>query len=80
MKRALVILSAAAVTLFGFASCNKSQAKKSAVQEIIAQAENMTFDELCQKAIEESKNATLKGIGNSSRGKTAGASFIKYLQ
>ena len=80
MKKSLFILSAAAITLFGFASCNKSQAKKSAVQEIISQAENMTFDELCQKAIEESKNATLKGIGNSSRGKTAGASFIKYLK
>ena len=80
MKKSLFILSAAVITLFGFASCNKSQAKKSAVQEIISQAENMTFDELCQKAIEESKNATLKGIGNSSRGKTAGASFIKYLK
>ena len=60
MKKSLFILSAAVITLFGFASCNKSQAKKSAVQEIISQAENMTFDELCQKAIEESKNATLK--------------------
>ena len=80
MKKSLFILSAAVITLFGFASCNKSQAKKSAVQEIISQAENMTFDELCQKAIEESKNATLKGIGNSSRGKTAGASFVKYLK
>ena len=40
----------------------------------------MSFDELCKKAIEESKTAKIKGIGNSSRGKTAGAAFIKYLK
>ncbi|WP_147635183.1 hypothetical protein [Treponema pectinovorum] len=85
MKKYLLILLAGALVTVGFVSCNKSTAKKSAakksaVQEIIAQAENMSFDELCKKAIEESKSATLKGIGNSSRGKTAGAAFIKYLQ
>lgn len=80
MKKSLLILTAGFLVIFGFLSCNKTGGKKSAVQEIIAQAENMTFEELCKKAIEESKSATLKGIGNSSRGKTAGASFIQYLQ
>ena len=64
-------------------SCNEKKAavaEKSEVQKIIEQAQTMSFDELCKKAIEESKNATIKGIGNSSRGKTAGAAFIEYLK
>lgn len=40
----------------------------------------MTNEELYAKAIEESNGKTLYGIGNSSRGKTAGASFIEMLQ
>ena len=78
MKKSVIVLSIAAMALVSF-SCKKADVKKSAVQEIIEQAQNMSFDELCQKAIEESKNATIKGIGNSSRGKTAGAAFVKYL-
>ena len=41
------------------------------VEEVIAQAQTMTNEELYAKAIEESNGKTLYGIGNSSRGKTA---------
>ncbi len=50
------------------------------VQDIIAQAEGMTLEELAQKAIEESNGATFYGVGNSSRGATALPLFISYLQ
>ncbi len=81
MKKSLLVISAASLALLCVSCGGKKQTEAlSPVQEIIAQAQNMSFDELCKKAIEESKNATLKGIGNSSRGKTAGASFVKYLK
>ncbi len=79
MKKSVFVLAVAAMALVSFSCTKKAEVKKSAVQEIIEQAQNMTFDELCQKAIEESKTAIMKGIGNSSRGKTAGAAFVKYL-
>ncbi len=50
------------------------------VAAIIQQAEQMTNEELYKKAIEESNGKTLYGIGNSSRGATAGASFIEKLK
>lgn len=84
MKKSIYLLTVGAMALLSF-SCNgkKEETKKaeaqSAVQAIIEQAQTMSFDELCKKAIEESKTATVKGIGNSSRGKTAGAAFVKYL-
>ena len=49
-------------------------------QQIIAEAETMTLDELCKKAIEESNGKMFYGVGNSSRGKTALPLFIEYLQ
>lgn len=52
----------------------------SEVDKIIVEAETMTFDELCQKAIEESNGATFYGVGNSSRGKKTLPLFIKYCQ
>ena len=42
-----------------------------ATQQIIAEAETMTLEELAAKAIEESNGQTFFGVGNSSRGKTA---------
>lgn len=82
MKKILVFV-VVAVGIFSF-SCSKKnvaeETSKSAVEQIIAEAETMSFEEICAKAIEESKNATMKGIGNSSRGKTAGAGFVEYLQ
>ena len=52
----------------------------SEVEKIIAEADTMSFEDLCKKAIEESNGKTLYGVGNSSRGKTAGTSFIELLQ
>ncbi|HPF88247.1 MAG TPA: hypothetical protein PK537_09380 [Candidatus Limiplasma sp.] len=62
------------LTTLGFAEETLS------VEEVIAQAQTMTNAELYQKAIEESNGQVLYGIGNSSRGKTAGASFVAMLQ
>ena len=50
------------------------------IEAIIAQAETMTNEELYKKAIEESNGKTLYGIGNSSRGASAGSSFIEMLK
>ncbi|NMD38471.1 MAG: hypothetical protein GYA87_07320 [Christensenellaceae bacterium] len=50
------------------------------IESIIQQAEQMTNEELYKKAIEESNGQILYGIGNSSRGKTAGASFVEKLK
>lgn len=52
----------------------------SEVEKVIAEAQTMSFEDLCKKAIEESNGKTLYGVGNSSRGKTAGASFVEQLQ
>ena len=46
-------------------------ANLTATQQIIKQAEEMTLEELAQKAIEESNGKTFYGVGNSSRGKAA---------
>ena len=74
MKKLLSVLLALALVMtacVGFAET---------VEEVIAQAQTMTNEELYAKAIEESRGQTLYGIGNSSRGKTAGASFIEMLK
>lgn len=52
----------------------------SEVEKIIQEAQGMSFEDLCKKAIEESNGKTLYGVGNSSRGKTAGASFVDLLK
>jgi len=74
MKKILCVLLALALMMtacIGFAET---------VEEIIAQAQNMTNEELYAKAIEESKGQILYGIGNSSRGKTAGETFVAMLK
>ena len=43
--------------------------RASEVESIIAKAQNMTFDELAKKAIEESNGKDFFGLGNTSRGK-----------
>ena len=89
MKRFLA--SALAVLMVGasFSGCAKQQTAQGAggsaasqnnVDKIIAQAETMSNDQLYKKAIEESKGKTMYGIGNSSRGATAGTNFVKKLQ
>lgn len=74
MKKILCAILALALMM---ASCI---AMAETVEEVIAQAQTMTNEELFAKAIEESKGQTLYGIGNSSRGKTAGASFVEMLK
>ncbi len=57
-----------------------SFASAETVEEVIAQAQEMTLEELFQKAIEESKGASYNAIGNSSRGKSALPLFVEALQ
>lgn len=78
MKKFLSLVLALA--LFGTLFAGQSFAEANSVEEIIALAQTMSNEELYKKAIEESKGQTLYGIGNTSRGKTAGASFIEMLK
>lgn len=79
MKKALATLLALALLMTAFTVSALADTAMS-VEEVIAQAQTMTNAELYQKAIEESNGKVLYGIGNSSRGKTAGASFIEMLK
>lgn len=74
MKKFLCVLLTIAMMLVSFAALAES------VEDVIKQAQTMTNEELFAKAIEESKGQILYGIGNSSRGKTAGASFVEMLK
>lgn len=74
MKKLLCLALALAMLLVS------SLALAETVEEVIAQAQTMTNDELYAKAIEESKGQTLYGIGNSSRGATAGETFVAMLK
>ena len=75
MKKLLSVflILAMLLTIVPFASAET-------LEEIIAQAQTMTNEELYKKAIEESNGKTLLGIGNSSRGKTAKETFIELLK
>lgn len=76
MKKIFVL---AVTLLLGFVlvACGGN---KSEVEKIIEQAETMTLDELIAKAYEESNGMTLYGLGNSSRGKTAGETFVEKVK
>lgn len=85
MKKIFII---ALVCLFAlssvFAGGGKEEAKttenQSYVKQVIAQAETMSFDEICKKAIEETKGQSVFGVGNSSRGKSAFPLLVEYLK
>ena len=77
MKKCFVFVLALALVL---SLCAVSFAEALSIEEIIAQAQTMTNEELYKKAIEESNGKKFSAIGNSSRGKTAGASFVEMLQ
>ncbi|MGN1399663.1 MAG: hypothetical protein ACI4WG_06680 [Erysipelotrichaceae bacterium] len=81
MKKLLAVLLAVlmVVSMVG-CSPKDNTVEQSEVQKIIAEAQTMTLEELARKAIEESNGATVYGVGNSSRGKTALPLFIAYLQ
>lgn len=76
----LFTLIALIVLFVTISACETEKKEMSKVDEIIAQAEKMTFKELAMKAIEESNGKTFYGLGNSSRGKTALTPFINYLK
>ncbi len=85
MKKLLIVILSALMVL-SFTGCSnnntpdKPAEEKSAVQQIIAEAQGMTLEELAKKAIEESNGKTFYGLGNSSRGKSALPLFIDYLK
>ncbi len=75
MKKALSILLAAVMTFslstFAFAA---------SVEEVIAEAEELSLEELFQKAIEESNGKRFDAVGNSSRGKSVLPIFVEELK
>ena len=75
MKKLVSVLLALmlAMSMFAFASAET-------VEEIIAQAQEMTLEELFQKAIEESNGKRFDAVGNSSRGKSVLPLFVARLQ
>lgn len=81
MKKFLIVVLAL-VTSFGIISCNKTTTAEqlSATEQIIKEAEGMTLAELMEKAYVESNGLKMEGIGNSSRGKTAGESFVAAMK
>ncbi len=84
MKK-FVAMMLAVVMVLGLVACGtatpaNTDAKDSAVKQVIKEAQGMTLEELAKKAIEESNGATFYGVGNSSRGKSALPLFIEYLQ
>lgn len=76
MKKILAIALALVLVL---SACSFALAEES-VADIIAQAQNMTTEELFQKAIEEANGKTFNAVGNSSRGKSVLPLFIEELQ
>lgn len=78
MKRVLgtLFLLAAGLAFFGCAKKDENRG----IKDIIAQAEKMTFQELLEKAYAESNGKEVSGIGNSSRGKTAGEKFVEEIK
>ena len=85
-KRVLFSLAPLALGLALLTSCSGGStpsgqsSETSELEQLIQQAQSMTNDELFQKAIEESNGKTMYGVGNSSRGATAGTNFIEQLQ
>ncbi len=79
MKRTFRILCLLAAGI-AFSGCTAKKDENKAVKDIIAQAEKMTFQELLEKAYAESNGKEVSGIGNSSRGKTAGEKFVEEIK
>ena len=75
MKKLLSVLLVLAMIL---SVCSLASAET--VEEIIAQAQTMTLEELFQKAIEESNGKRFDAVGNSSRGKSVLPLFVEALQ
>ena len=58
----------------------KGEQTESEIEKIIAEAQEMTLVELYAKAYEESNGLVMEGIGNSSRGATAGEAFVLAMK
>ena len=76
----LALVMVLALVACGGAKPATTDTKDSAVKQVIKEAQGLTLEELCKKAIEESNGATFYGVGNSSRGKSALPLFIDYLK
>ncbi|MBR2602868.1 MAG: hypothetical protein IKE08_09305, partial [Clostridia bacterium] len=70
---ALVLVLTMCLSVFSFAAAES-------VEEVIAQAQTMTLEELFQKAIEESNGKRFDAVGNSSRGKSVLPLFEEALK
>ena len=79
MKRPFRILCLLAAGI-AFSGCTAKKDENRGIKDIIAQAEKMTFQELLEKAYAESNGKEVSGIGNSSRGKTAGEKFVEEIK
>lgn len=76
MKKLIASMLALVLVL----SCCSFAFAEGTVEDVIAQAQNMTNEELYKKAIEEANGKSLFGVGNSSRGKTAKETFLAVLK
>ena len=77
MKKIVALMLALILMLPAFSF---AVAEDLTVEEIIAQAQTMTNEELFKKAIEEANGKTFNAVGNSSRGKSALPTFIEQLK
>ena len=80
MKRIIAMLLAVCMVMGMAVYAAGTASAEDDVKSIIAQAQDMTLEELAKKAIEESNGKMFYGVGNSSRGKSALPLFIEYLQ
>ncbi|MCL1841987.1 MAG: hypothetical protein FWF75_09665 [Propionibacteriaceae bacterium] len=76
---AVVLALAAGCTSGAQAPAGGSGSAATGLAALIAQAQEMTNEQLFAKAIAESNGKTMYGIGNTSRGATAATSFIAEL-
>ena len=75
-----VVLAAGVMAVAGLAGCNKKGEEESPVAKIIAQAQEMSKDELYKKAMEEVNGKDFTVVANSSRMKDAAPAWMKYCQ
>ena len=69
----LILALTLCLTMFSFASAES-------VEDVIAEAQELTLEELFKKAIEESNGKRFDAVGNSSRGKSVLPLFVEELQ
>ena len=69
----LILALTLCLTMFSFASAES-------VEDVIAEAQKLTLEELFKKAIEESNGKRFDAVGNSSRGKSVLPLFVEELQ